>query len=346
MREAVNLLILLLAVSEISCRNEVLGFQCQFAPNRAQSSHRRAASSHADTDALPTIMNPTTKRNIQIGGPTFTEFIKQGGWVQHGGTLKRLNLEALRRYQHGESDHSQNKHENDCETPMEEWYCITPTIITHDDDTSNVDMELLRKELLFVNKPSGMHCVPSRDLTIDSLSAQVSSIYGDTAKPCHRLDRDTSGIVVFGLSKNAHRDVAKQFEARTTVKTYTALVAGHFKQECGVIDMPIGKIKTMEGFNRWIIGGDKPRDAVTEWRVDETFTVDGANFTRVLLTPKTGRGHQLRLHMKAMGHPILGDTIHGDGGVADCSPRLCLHAQKLQVNWNGMSIQAQSFAPF
>lgn len=339
---------LLVAVLGISFQNKVLGFQTQISSNKAQSSKARRSSSNADTTFLPTVKNPNTNRNIHIGGPTFAEFMKEGGWVQHGGTLKRLDLEALRRYQGGrEVNLSPDKHESDCKTTAEDWYCVTPTIMTHDNATDTVNMESLRKELLFVNKPCGMNCVPSRDLSIDSLSAQVSSIYGNVAKPCHRLDRDTSGVMVFGLSKDAHRDLSKQFEARTTVKSYVALIAGHPDQDCGVIDMPIGKEKTVEGFNRWTLdGGEKPRAAITEWRVDKTYTLDGANFTRVLLTPKTGRGHQLRLHMKAMGHPILGDTIHSDGEVADCSPRLCLHAYSLKVNWDGTIVQAQSVAPF
>ena len=115
-----------------------------------------------------------------------------------------------------------------------------------------------------------------------------------------------------------------------------------------MVELPIGKFQTNEGYNRWVIGGEKPRDAVTTWRVDATFTDadTGATFSRVELEPKTGRGHQLRLHMKAIGHPILGDTLHGEGGVVFCSPRLCLHALKVQVDWNGQRLQAESVAPF
>ena len=125
---------------------------------------------------------------------------------------------------------------------------------------------------MFVNKPSGLNCVPARDPSIDSLSYQISSIYGENVKPCHRLDRDTSGIVVFGLAPESHRYVSKQFEARAATKTYVALIAGHPEQDHGVIDLPIGKMKTEEGFNRWTIGGEKPRRAVTEWNVDERFS--------------------------------------------------------------------------
>ena len=77
-----------------------------------------------------------------------------------------------------------------------------------------------------------------------------------------------------------------------------------------------------------------------------TDTDTGAIFTRVQLKPLTGRGHQLRLHMKAIGLPILGDTIHGEGGIPLCSSRLCLHAQKLEVDWNGFRLEAESIPPF
>jgi len=129
---------------------------------------------------------------------------------------------------------------------------------------------------------------------------------------------------------------------------YVALVAGRPEGESGTVNLPIGKQKTKEGFNRWTIGGEKPRESITNWTVDKVFSdaETGAVFTRVILKPVSGRGHQLRLHMKAIGCPILGDTIHGEGGIAMCSSRLCLHAQKLEVDWNGLRLEAESVPPF
>jgi tRNA pseudouridine32 synthase/23S rRNA pseudouridine746 synthase len=318
----------------------------------------------------PTIQNPITKRKIQVGGPTFNEFLRQGKFVQHEGTLKRLDLEALRDFQQGICMDNMDANDNHKTTPCyreesdpetatsleDEWYSITPLrLVSSSMDTlpqqlDPAELHLIRQQLLFVNKPSGLHCVPARDLSFDCLSSQVVSSLKcrANAKPCHRLDRDTSGLVIFGMNTDAHRVISQQFEARTTSKTYTALIAGIPSTDQGIVELPIGKFQTTQGFNRWVIGGDKPRDAVTTWRVDATFTdaVTGATFSRVELEPKTGRGHQLRLHMKAMGHPILGDTLHGEGGVAYCSPRLCLHALKVQVDWNGQRLQAESVAPF
>lgn len=292
-------------------------------------------------------------------GPKYTELIEEGGWVQHEGTLQRIDLNMLARYQQDSSFHHEviiPPFEEDSNT-KENWYCITPAVLGAIDASPNIEKtttmimeekltEKIRGDLLFVNKPSHLNCVPSRSLS-DSLATQVLSSHPGS-KPCHRLDRDTSGIVLFGLTKGAHRDVSMQFEARTTSKTYVALVAGRPEKDNGIVNLPIGKRKTKEGFNRWTIGGEKPRESITHWTVDEIFTdtETGAVYTRVNLKPVTGRGHQLRLHMKAIGCPILGDTIHADGGVAMCSSRLCLHAQKLQVDWNGLRLEAESVPPF
>jgi tRNA pseudouridine32 synthase/23S rRNA pseudouridine746 synthase len=316
-------------------------------------------------EAPPTVLNPVSKRQIHLGGPTFRDFIKQGLWVQHEGTLQQLDLKALSDYQQIEGmdssidtgNKAKNKEESNRESNTDKWYGITPLVVVAQKNgtrklTEN-EAALLKQQLLFLHKPSGFHCVPSRDLSEASLSSQVAEMYPG-AKPCHRLDRDTSGIVIFGLTADAHRNISMQFEARTTSKTYMALIAGHpdttnnNDQQYGTINMPIGKQKTEEGFNRWAIGGEKQREAVTNWRADSMFTdaVTGAKFARVELTPLTGRGHQLRLHMKAIGCPILGDTIHGEGEVATCAPRLCLHAQKVQVDWNGLRLEAECVTPF
>jgi tRNA pseudouridine32 synthase/23S rRNA pseudouridine746 synthase len=349
-------------------------FRCYYCRPISSSSHRLQIRSslfathtiRSHHECPPTVQNPVSKRQIQLGGPKFRDFIKQGLWVQHEGTLQQLDLKALSDYQQIEGmdsaietgDKAANKEESNRESNTDEWYGITPSVVVAQKDgtrkLTETEAALLKQQLLFVHKPSGFHCVPSRDLSEPSLSVQVAEMYPG-AKPCHRLDRDTSGIVIFGLTADTHRDISMQFEARTTSKTYMALIAGHpdttndnDQQYGGTINMPIGKQKTEEGFNRWAIGGEKQREAVTNWRSDSMFTdaVTGAKFSRVILTPLTGRGHQLRLHMKAIGCPILGDTIHGEGEVATCAPRLCLHAQKVQVDWNGLRLEAECVTPF
>lgn len=338
-------------------------------------------SSSPQQPSPTTVINPFTNRRIRLGGPKYNDFLKEGKWVQQDGALQPLDLELLRKYQVQEGENRTNDNNNKNTkisevTTIDACYSIVPTPILL---SSNIPEEatrarkeecillsedqraLLQKELLFVHKPSGLHCVPPRDATQPSLVALMQSQYHKkaTVKPCHRLDRDTSGIVVFGLTPPAHTAISRQFEERTTSKTYLALVAGHPTKDSGTIDLAIGKRKTSEGFHRWATttetgGGDtdkvtdilKPREAVTDWKVQERFTVEGSTFARVELKPRTGRGHQLRLHMKALGHPILGDTLHAPDAVAQCAPRLCLHAYRLQVDWQGLRLEATSVAPF
>ena len=310
------------------------------------------ALAHSAIFARPTVINPTSQRRIDVGGPTYHRFMKEGAWVNCHDTLRRLDLDALNMYQQGPSKQPCDFAYFQQESEDLKWNVVTPNMVVHGSTSKSTlrsevppdALEALHNDLVFVNKPSGMHCVPPRDLS-DSLSAQISSVFPGS-KPCHRLDRDTSGLVVFGRTVDSHREISTQFEARTVWKQYSALVSGHPRQEAGVISEPIGKVKTVAGFHQWALGGEKMREAITAWRVEERFVVDGAKFSRLLLEPKTGRGHQLRLHLKSIGHPILGDTLHGEGGCACCSPRLCLHALKLQLDWNGLRLEAASISPF
>ena len=305
------------------------------------------SSSSLPPHPLPKIVNPLTNRLITLGGKTYNNLLSQGRFVQHNGTLYPIDFDELR------SKSIPEQSNDDTITPWnptatnDEWFILTPQLVT---DNSNSDHFNPPKELLFVHKPSGLHCVPPRDLSQPSLVQQVMSKY-PTAKPCHRLDFDTSGIVLFGLTAEAHTVISKQFEDRTTKKTYLALVSGLPPQDEGTVDLEIGKIKTPQGFNRWACPHPtsqeliNPRPAVTHYRILKRFQDN--DFSLVELFPRTGRGHQLRLHMKSIGHSILGDTLHAPSShIADCSPRLCLHAQRLEVEWDGSRICAESIPPF
>ena len=181
-------------------------------------------------------------------------------------------------------------------------------------------------------------------------------------KPCHRLDRDTSGIIVYGLTHESHRDVSIQFQNRATTKQYVALVAGIVESDTGTINLRIGKeLSQSKTYQQWAVEMNhsnsnsnsnssmttitKPRDAITTWMVSKRFPTLG--YTRIILYPHTGRGHQLRLHMKAIGHPILGDTLHAPSLVANATPRLCLHAEQLEVDLNSeIRLRAISLPPY
>ncbi|MDE0852213.1 pseudouridine synthase [Yoonia sp.] len=187
-----------------------------------------------------------------------------------------------------------------------------PLVILHDDH-----------EVLLVDKPSGLLSVPGKgEHLADCLIARVQSVYPH-ALLIHRLDRDTSGVMIFGLTPHAQRHLGLQFEKRQTKKTYVARVAGQMTEKTGTVDLPL----IVDWPNRplQMIDHENGRQAVTDWRVMRTRDDE----TRVRLTPKTGRSHQLRVHMLAIGHPILGDPFYATGAAKD-HPRLMLHSETFQ----------------
>jgi 23S rRNA pseudouridine1911/1915/1917 synthase len=193
-------------------------------------------------------------------------------------------------------------------------------------------------DLLVVNKPPGMvvHPAPGarRGTLVNALLHRLGSLAGvgpaDRPGIVHRLDRDTSGVLVVARNVAALERLARQFRERTVHKRYLAIVRGRVAKGSGVIDQPIGRHPTER--KRMSVRGRRPRAAVTRWEVVERF--DDATLLR--LAPETGRTHQLRVHLAAMGHPVLGDRVYGrrrgragEGGEAEC-PRQALHAAELR----------------
>ncbi len=179
-------------------------------------------------------------------------------------------------------------------------------------------------QILLVDKPSGLLSVPGKGAHLaDCLIMRVQRAFPE-ALLVHRLDRDTSGIMVFALTRPAQRHLGLQFEKRQIKKTYIARVWGNVTEKTGTVDLPL----TVDWPNRplQMVCHETGRAAQTEWRVlrrDE-------NTTRMRLFPKTGRSHQLRVHMLAIGHPILGDPFYANGEALDF-PRLMLHAESLRI---------------
>ncbi|MBE1285416.1 MAG: RluA family pseudouridine synthase [Rhodobacteraceae bacterium] len=179
-------------------------------------------------------------------------------------------------------------------------------------------------EILAVNKPSGLLSVPGRgEHLADCLLTRVQAVF-PTALLVHRLDRDTSGVMIFALSPHAQRHLSMQFEKRSTRKTYVARVVGHLEPKTGTVDLPL--IVDWPNRPKQMVCHDTGKPAVTEWRVLR----HGENETRVRLMPKTGRSHQLRVHMLALGHPILGDPFYAEDDARN-HPRLMLHSEELRV---------------
>lgn len=193
-------------------------------------------------------------------------------------------------------------------------------------------------EVLLVDKPSGLLSVPGKgEHLADCLIARVQEVYPE-ALLVHRLDRDTSGVMVFALTPHAQRHLGLQFEKRQTKKTYVARVWGEIAEKTGTVDLPL--IVDWPNRPRQMVDHENGKQAVTDWRVVRR----GAGETRVRLYPKTGRSHQLRVHMLAIGHPILGDPFYATGAALD-APRLMLHAENLRFRHpdggKGMSFSAR-----
>jgi tRNA pseudouridine32 synthase/23S rRNA pseudouridine746 synthase len=196
-------------------------------------------------------------------------------------------------------------------------------------------------EIVVVNKPAGLLSVPGKgEHLADCLMARVRDVF-PTALLVHRLDRDTSGVMIFALTPHAQRHLGLQFEKRQTRKTYVARVWGRMEPETGVVDLPL----IVDWPNRPLqkVCHETGRAALTEWRVLRA----GDEESRVRLSPKTGRSHQLRVHMLALGHVILGDPLYASGAARDF-PRLMLHSEELRLRHpdGGAGVKFRAAAPF
>ena len=195
--------------------------------------------------------------------------------------------------------------------------------------------------LLAAEKPAGLLTVPGKSPDLgDCLLARLADGYGP-ALLVHRLDRDTSGLVLFARTAAAQRHLGLQFERRGIAKTYAARVIGWPAEDAGTVDRPLAADWPNRPMQRvdWARG----RPALTHWQVVAR-RADGT--ADLHLTPVTGRSHQLRVHMAEIGHPILGDPLYGpEGGRA---PRMMLHAMRLCLRHpaGGAALTLISPAPF
>ncbi len=199
-----------------------------------------------------------------------------------------------------------------------------PLSILHADD-----------DIVVADKPAGLLSVPGRGIErADCLIARLRAEFPSVLL-VHRLDLDTSGVIIFALTAQAQAHLGQQFENRRTQKRYVALVSGHPLEKRGRVDLPL--IVDWPNRPRQKVCHETGRPAQTDWRV---LRHEGDN-ARMRLVPVTGRSHQLRVHMQALGHPILGDTLYARGAAADF-PRLMLHAEELRLT-HPMTGQPQTF---
>jgi tRNA pseudouridine32 synthase/23S rRNA pseudouridine746 synthase len=197
------------------------------------------------------------------------------------------------------------------------------------------------EHLLVLDKPAGLLAVPGRGADKqDCLSLRAQQLWPD-ALVVHRLDMATSGLVLMARGIAMQRRLSRAFEQREVAKEYEAVVAGVLAEAHGVIDVPI----LPDWPNRPLQKVDATgRPSTTRWR-RLAVTNDS---TRLALEPVTGRTHQLRVHLQAIGHPIVGDMLYAPPVVQACAPRLLLHATRLQLTHpaTGEPLLLESPAPF
>lgn len=198
-----------------------------------------------------------------------------------------------------------------------------------------------------IDKPAGLLSVQGKgEDGLDNAAARVRERFSEATGPLvvHRLDMDTSGLLVFGLDADAQRELSMQFEARQVDKRYVALVDGLMGAESGEIDVPMRA--DIENRPMQIVDREQGRASVTRWRLLALET----DRSRLELEPLTGRTHQLRVHMAHAGHAILGDVLYGpQPRTAELSPRLCLHAAMLafrEPGKGGAMVRFESRAEF
>jgi tRNA pseudouridine32 synthase/23S rRNA pseudouridine746 synthase len=210
----------------------------------------------------------------------------------------------------------------------------------------------LAPNFVVVDKPAGLHSVPGRtEGKQDSIETRAREVFHEArgALMAHRLDMETSGLMVLGLTRGAHRSLQRQFMSRKVGKEYVALLDGEPPGDEGKVELPL--TVDWENRPRQKVDFEEGRAAKTLWRVVEKTQTERGVVTRVSFRPETGRTHQLRVHAATpvaqggLGCPILGDTLYGDAGSA---PRLMLHAAALAF-WapvTGRWVRFEMPAPF
>ncbi|UDF04673.1 pseudouridine synthase [Asticcacaulis sp. AND118] len=196
--------------------------------------------------------------------------------------------------------------------------------------------------VLVFDKPAGLLSVPGRlPENKDSLALRVQAAWPD-ALIVHRLDMATSGLIVLARGAEAHRSLSIAFAERRVEKRYVAVVAGQVAADEGEVDLPL--ICDWPNRPRQRVDHEIGKPSLTRYRVIERLN----DRTRMALEPVTGRSHQLRVHMMALGHPILGDEFYAPDAARRLSPRLCLHAEYLAFPHplDGRRVEWQAAADF
>ena len=200
-----------------------------------------------------------------------------------------------------------------------------PLLLVHDDD-----------DLVAVSKPPGEPVIAERGGSPEAcLRRRLEAQIGKRLWVVHRIDRDASGLVVFARNADAHRALSLAFEHRQVEKSYVALAGGELEKEHGTIDVALHSAR--KGKTRPARPGEPGRrEAITEYAVEKSWRQEGAVVSLLEVHPRTGRRHQIRVHLRSLGAPLLFDPLYGRGLLppgldgAPCS-RLALHARRLEL---------------
>jgi 23S rRNA pseudouridine1911/1915/1917 synthase len=217
---------------------------------------------------------------------------------------------------------------------------------------------LENKDFVILNKPAGLlvhgvfdkHGAKHSESTLTDWLArhypetqQVGDVPEQRGGIVHRLDRETSGAIVVARTQEAFSQLKKLFQTRKVHKTYVALVWGKVQDDQGVVDKPIsikdGSVK------RTVFKGKMTREAVTEYRVVGRYSDGKDEFTLLEVSPKTGRTHQIRVHLSSIGQPVVGDKLYGKKGTVADLDRQFLHAAKIAFEFDARAIEAAAPLP-
>ena len=232
-----------------------------------------------------------------------------------------------------------------------------------------VDIIYEDAECIVINKAPGMVVHPaagqSHGTLVNALLHHCPNLegIGGERRPgiVHRLDKDTSGVMIVAKTMSAFHSLVAQFKNRTVQKEYVALVWGKTETEKGIIDRPVGRHRSDRKRMSSLHFLTKSRAAVTEWSVEERFTLNSSYNSRNWLTllrlrPRTGRTHQIRVHLADLGYPLVGDGVYGRKGnktaksassdpIVDAFPRQALHAERLTVDHVRTGKRVEFYAP-